>query len=178
VTLPIAGWYPDPQGSTRSRWWDGARWGELAPEPAMSPSVPQTPSWTHVAPAAAGPRFSAAAVADVAPRPPAPSAVGMRSRNDTARPLRGRKKWAADERAARAVNPIAYTGLLFAVIAAFFDPFAVFSVLAIVFGAIGLGRAGALQGARHTGFGLAMCAVVIGVLETAWFWVRFADLMR
>lgn len=27
-----AGWYADPQGSGRYRWWDGTQWGELAPE--------------------------------------------------------------------------------------------------------------------------------------------------
>jgi len=24
--LPAAGWYADPSGRTRLRWWDGARW--------------------------------------------------------------------------------------------------------------------------------------------------------
>lgn len=26
LTAPPAGWYPDPGGWTRWRWWDGARW--------------------------------------------------------------------------------------------------------------------------------------------------------
>ncbi|WP_123338707.1 DUF2510 domain-containing protein [Curtobacterium sp. PhB141] len=41
MTLPIAGWYPDPQDSNRTRWWDGARWGALAPQPAATVPTPQ-----------------------------------------------------------------------------------------------------------------------------------------
>src|SRR5687768_1152131 len=36
---PAAGWYSDPEGSGAWRWWDGQRWGELAPaeEAASAP---------------------------------------------------------------------------------------------------------------------------------------------
>lgn len=27
------GWYPDPQDPTQQRWWDGQRWGDVAPSP-------------------------------------------------------------------------------------------------------------------------------------------------
>ena len=27
-TTPAAGWYPDPAGTPRTRWWDGTRWTE------------------------------------------------------------------------------------------------------------------------------------------------------
>jgi hypothetical protein len=27
VTLPAAGWFPDPQDASRLRWWDGRAWG-------------------------------------------------------------------------------------------------------------------------------------------------------
>ena len=29
VDAPLAGWYPDPKGRTRLRWWDGLDWTEI-----------------------------------------------------------------------------------------------------------------------------------------------------
>jgi hypothetical protein len=37
---PSAGWYPDPQGATRLRWWDGEDW-------APQYRAPPTPSELH-----------------------------------------------------------------------------------------------------------------------------------
>ena len=39
---PVAGWYPDPDGSGRERWWDGTEWG-VAPPPPSSSSGPAQP---------------------------------------------------------------------------------------------------------------------------------------
>jgi hypothetical protein len=33
-TTPAAGWYPDPAGTPRTRWWDGTRWTENYSAPA------------------------------------------------------------------------------------------------------------------------------------------------
>jgi len=57
TTTPAAGWYPDPAGTPRTRWWDGTRWTEnySAPTP-QTPTTPwSTPSGTGgQTPAAAG----------------------------------------------------------------------------------------------------------------------------
>jgi hypothetical protein len=37
VSGPPAGWYPDPSGQPRQRWWDGRGWTELIQEPASRP---------------------------------------------------------------------------------------------------------------------------------------------
>ncbi|MGV8882517.1 MAG: DUF2510 domain-containing protein [Rhodoglobus sp.] len=41
-TVP-AGWYPDPAGTPRQRWWDGTAWTENYTEPAAA-SLPYTPN--------------------------------------------------------------------------------------------------------------------------------------
>jgi hypothetical protein len=41
MTEIVAGWYPDPAGSTLSRWWDGTRWTESTMAPnSTSGQVP------------------------------------------------------------------------------------------------------------------------------------------
>lgn len=43
----IAGWYPDPAGSGRSRWWDGAQWTENFETPySLAPAQLTAPAGT------------------------------------------------------------------------------------------------------------------------------------
>ena len=36
MSMPVAGWYPDPAGSGGLRWWNGAGWGDQV-QPAVQP---------------------------------------------------------------------------------------------------------------------------------------------
>ncbi|MDR0351024.1 MAG: DUF2510 domain-containing protein [Coriobacteriales bacterium] len=38
-----AGWYPDPSGSSRQRYWDGAQWTEQYRDAAQATGAPGTP---------------------------------------------------------------------------------------------------------------------------------------
>lgn len=53
MTLPAAGWFPDPQDARRLRWWDGRTWGAATRVPAAA-AEPVTP----IVVAPAGPSFS------------------------------------------------------------------------------------------------------------------------
>ncbi|MBX3309228.1 MAG: DUF2510 domain-containing protein [Cryobacterium sp.] len=41
MTTTPAGWYPDPDDATKSRWWDGARWTEDR-APLQAPPIPES----------------------------------------------------------------------------------------------------------------------------------------
>ncbi|NQX24791.1 DUF2510 domain-containing protein [Curtobacterium sp. VKM Ac-2852] len=152
MTLPVAGWYPDPQDPNRTRWWDGGRWGALAPQPPAPVSVPST---------------------DQAPRPPAPSEYRSVA---VERPLRGRSARIEKDRATRAANPYGYAGLVLALIAFIVNVLAIPGILGIVFGAIGLARAAQITGQRTTGFGVSLAAVIVGLVASAAFALRAAQL--
>lgn len=153
MTLPIAGWYPDPQDPTGTRWWDGTRWGAAAPKPVMQASQTNGP---------------------IAPRPPAPSEY--RSGTVDA-PVRGRNARVERDRATRAANPFGYTGLVLALIAFLFNVFAVPGILGIVFGGMGLARSAQLAGARVTGFGVSLAAVILGLAASGFFLARAAQVL-
>ena len=82
MSTPVPGWYSDPAGSGRLRWWSGTEWTEqfqdspAAPpsaEPLAAGAVPQ-PVDSAAAPSAQQEPFGAATAADGAGRKdPAPS---------------------------------------------------------------------------------------------------------
>ncbi|MDX1888866.1 DUF2510 domain-containing protein [Mycolicibacterium sp. 050158] len=50
--LPKPGWYPDPTGAPRQRYWTGTEWAPLAPPAAQVPPPPPAPkkvmSWEKI----------------------------------------------------------------------------------------------------------------------------------
>jgi len=60
---PPAGWYPDPAGSNRTRWWNGFGWSDTYGEPI----APTAPADVPVAAPAVAPGYPAAPVFGNAP---------------------------------------------------------------------------------------------------------------
>lgn len=87
----------------------------------------------------------------------------------------GRGARIARDRATRAANPYGYAGLVLSLIAFIVNLLAIPSLLGIVFGAIGLVRAGQLVGERVTGFGVSLAAVILGLVSGALFFIRLAE---
>ena len=75
------------------------------------------------------------------------------------------------ERERRQSNPMAYTGLLLALLGMLFNPLALLSILGLVFSAIGLAASYRLEGlgTRTTGRGMASACIALGVLGVALF---------
>ena len=133
-----SGWYPDPADAQRVRWWDGSRWTDHT-QPVASPPPPTTPYVPF------------GGVDAAAKRDPQISATGRKGRVER-------------DREVRRNNGFAYTGLVLALVSLIVNPFAVLSVLAIIFSSIGIARAGALEGrSAVTGRGTAIAGLVVGL---------------
>ena len=66
-SLPIAGWYPDPENAEGERWWNGASWSDHRRPKTVTPPAP--------APTAAGPLASPPPAAGEVPPIPVPPVV-------------------------------------------------------------------------------------------------------
>lgn len=67
MSTPLAGWYPNPDGSSDLRYWDGTAWTDRT---QPGPSVPATPATPAADPGAGDPRqtpTAEAATTEVAP---------------------------------------------------------------------------------------------------------------
>jgi len=135
VTLPAAGWFPDPRDAGRLRWWDGRAWGEatrVLPQLQVEPVVPILVTPT-------GPSFSVHT-----------SPVEHRA-------------WAYGASTSRRVCPFAISALLFAITSIALNPFGVFSVLAVAAGVIGVAHPGATGRWRVLARSLASSALVVAI---------------
>ncbi|WP_181429284.1 DUF2510 domain-containing protein [Curtobacterium sp. MCSS17_008] len=133
MTLPAAGWFPDPQDAHRLRWWDGHAWGgatRVLPE-RQEPVVP-------VVIAPVGPSFSVEG-----------AAVSAGS-------------WASDS-AARRVGLASSAAVLLALVSIVWNPVGIASTLAILAGVVGVVRPGATGGWRVLARSAAASALVVAV---------------
>jgi len=133
VTLPAAGWFPDPRDTSRLRWWDGHAWGAATRMTAARPG-PAVPA--VVAPA--GPSFS---VQD------GPLRTGS---------------WASGAASPRA-GIAAAAAVVLALLSVVWNPLGLVGGLALLAGVLGIGGPGNGGGLRVLARSLAASAVVIAV---------------
>jgi len=133
VTLPAAGWFPDPRDASRLRWWDGHAWGAAT---RMTPARPGPAVPTVAAPV--GPSFS---VQD------GPLHTGS---------------WASGATSPGA-GIAATAAVVLALLSVAWNPLGLVSLLALVAGVLGIGRHASDGGLRVLARSLAASAVVIAV---------------
>jgi hypothetical protein len=138
VTLPAAGWFPDPQDATRLRWWDGRTWG-AATRVLPSRSEPVVP----VVVAPAGPSFSVQ-----------PSVTRTTS-------------WASGTSAVHRVSVFSTLAVLLAAVSVVCNPWGVCSAVALSTGVIGMFRPGATGGWRVLARSASASALVVAVATAA-----------
>ena len=193
--LPPASWYPDPAGTPSERWWDGMQWSDHLRETpiAIAPVVPQYAFATEaVAPAPVIPQF-AFATQESAPAPvipqyafaehveadPAPmipstawNAGGGVYQPMASHQVAGAASFGMDFRPgpnAPVSNPAAIASLVFGVLAVVI-PVVIPTILAWVFGGVGLRRArfADSQAQGPTGRAMSRWGIVLGFIGVAW----------
>jgi hypothetical protein len=140
VTLPAAGWFPDPQDAARLRWWDGRVWGDgtrPAPGVLVAPAAPAV-----VVPS--GPAFSVAADAVVAED----------------------RTWAYGDRTQR-FCVFAFLSVLAAVVSFALNPWGLTSAAGILLGVVALVHPGATERWRVVGQSVGASALVLAVATGA-----------
>lgn len=182
--LPPAGWYADPRDQNQERWWSGEAWTDHIrsglptppPPPAMTTAnvpVQASDSWSPISPTGApelqltGDTYGSAHTT-ITPTAPQTSFSHTVPTSPSDRYTQKQIK-AAEYRAARRRNIYGYLGCVLGLIAMIFDFFGIPSILAIVFGSIGIAAAGRLGGGKGTGVGWSISGLVLGVATLAFF---------
>lgn len=138
MTLPAAGWFPDPQDATRLRWWDGRTWAE-ATRALPSRTEPIVP----VVVAPVGPSFS----------------VGTA-------PIRTRP-WASDAEDVRRICALTVIAVLAAALSAVCNPLGLVSGVALAVGVAAVIAPRATGRWRVLSRSIAASALVVAVATAA-----------
>ncbi|WP_221850914.1 DUF2510 domain-containing protein [Curtobacterium herbarum] len=137
MTLPAAGWFPDPQDTARLRWWDGHAWGEatrVRPLEAPAPVVPV------LAAMPAGPAFSV----------------------EASTPVVEAHSWAYGS-SDRRVCLFAVLAVVAAIVSLVVNPWGLASLFGIAAGLVALVRPGATGPWRVVGQSIGASALVLAV---------------
>jgi len=138
VTLPAAGWFPDPQDPTRLRWWDGGAWGAAT---RVLPTRPEPVVPVVVTPV--GPSFSVQTTA-------------IRARS-----------WASDAAVEHRFSLFATAAVVLAIVSVLVNPWGVPSALAIAAAVLGILRPGATGAWRVVARSTSASALVVAVATAA-----------
>lgn len=102
------------------------------------------------------------------PSSPTPTYIPFASQSpEQSRPLSRADK----DTAIRKNNSMAYTGLVLSLVALLINPFAVLSILGIIFSAIGIAKSHELEGAGQSthGRGTAIAGIIVGIAGLLFF---------
>ena len=177
MTVPEPGWYVDPTDSAHLQWWDGTVWTEhrqANPQGVPVAGADNASSASTEAPVPMANHYGGASTS--APAEYVPMANHYQRATTALAPklTRGEK-----DREVRRNNSFAYTGCVFALLGFLINPFAILSILGIIFSAIGLAKSHDLDG-RHkvTGRGTAIAGIVLGLLGLVAFgWLLAQELV-
>lgn len=137
MTLPAAGWFPDPQDTHRLRWWDGHAWGGAT---RLLPARQEQVAPVVVAPT--GPSFSV-------------DCASVRTRS-----------WASG-RTVQRIGPVAFAAVVLAVVSVVWNPVGLASVAALVAGLVAVLHPGATGRWRVLARSTAASALVVAVATAA-----------
>ncbi|SDQ56738.1 Protein of unknown function [Curtobacterium sp. UNCCL20] len=138
MTLPAAGWFPDPQDASRLRWWDGHAWGAATRVPP-SRSEPVVP----VVVAPVGPSFSVQ-----------PAVLRTTS-------------WASGGTGVHRFSVYAFAAVVLAAASIVVNPWGVCSAAGLFAGVVGVFHPGATGGWRVLARSASASALVVAVATAA-----------
>lgn len=141
MSVPGPGWFVNPEDDRQLRWWSGEAWTEhKQPKPPDQELEAQ-------------------------PYVPMASYFAGATTMEAPKLKRGEK-----DRQIRRNNSFAYTGCVFGLLSFLLNPFAILSILALVFSSIGLAKSNDLEGrGKVTGRGTAIAGVILGLIGLAYF---------